>query len=652
MNKVGNRKHFVLLASICLVEGVIALIALLVIPADQKNAVIFGYSLQRLILIISVLIPEIMIILLLLAKRKDYWGKVVDTVLRSKIVIMVLFLTFFAGLSIYGIYQGDHVRLLRISPVLIFFCLLSLQMILYQISNYSEIERFGENIINWLIKIDILLCFSLFSAIPLLFASAISQYYPLGYAGLYTMMAEAISKANFQLPMSVPFYGPGGIPFAYPPLGLYFMALFLKLGISTWAYLRFAPPVFSLLSLIPLFLLTRRLSKSNLGGMVASLLAAGSFYLFFLQTESGGIVRGLAFGLGLLSIYFFDRMIESFHWRDVIFSGVMFGMAVLTHLGYAYYFAFWMVVWVVTHPKRQNWVGAGLVAAISTFVALPWIIVMLNRYGASMFSNAFMSHDNFNFLSLFQNPVSLFQALLINLRSITEQLWLFVLVMTGLVILVAQKKFTIPLLFLLVLIIFQGQDRYILTVSFLIVGYIVAFIYRYITSKKIIKNKPLEILVSSIVIVGLFIPIYIQSFNQLSHQIPFLSQETLDMTNFLKEKTPSNVSYLSIITGDSQGDEWFPYLTQREPVLGGWGNEWTGAYRTQDLETGDLGMCITMQNLICVEDWVSSTYKKPDYIILSTKLNLLSVSFGQSSDWKNVFSNWQYTVWERIGNIP
>ncbi len=69
-----------------------------------------------------------------------------------------------------------------------------------------------------------------------LFYNAFRFSLPIAYAGMYTLMAEQIADGGFSLPMQVPYYGPGGIPFAYPPLALYVMAVFLKLSVSAIAY--------------------------------------------------------------------------------------------------------------------------------------------------------------------------------------------------------------------------------------------------------------------------------------------------------------------------------------------------------------------------------------------------------------------------------
>lgn len=650
MKKEDFQKRFVALSSLCLLEGLILTISLVVTPADPKNAIFLGFSLKRWVLLGSILISQGVIVLLLLIFNKTTGRDVIYSLLRSKVVLIFFLLAFFSLLSLIVIYS-NYSLFLWLSPILVYSMLLygslvSLQVIIFQLISFPNIESFGNEMLNWFKKKNFFVWITLLGAIPLLFATAIKQDFPLGFAGLYSLMAEKILDANFYLPLSVPYYGPGGIPFAYPPFGLYIMAIFLKLGISTWSYLRFAPPVFSLLALMPLFLLTRRISKSNLGGMIAVLLAAGSFYLFYLQTESGGVIRGLAFGLGLMSLNFLDRMFESFHWRDIILAGVFFGLTVLTHLGYSFYFALWFLVWILTHPGRKNWFGACIAVGISILVALPWIIIISVRYGVSVFSNALLSHDNSHFLSFIQNPNSLFPALQNNLQSIFESPIMIVLVAAGLVYLVVTKKFTLPLLFLLILIIFQRQDHYILTISFIIVGVSISFLYRFIESKIYLPNKILQNLVFSIILFGLFFPGYIRSYLQLSEVQPLINNQMLDVGLFMRSNTLPQASYLSLFTDGSQADEWLPYISQRDPVLVLWGTEWTGTYVVQSRDNKKLVECIDFQSISCLEDWFVSTGRRPNYLIMSSSLSQLSSSLEKSTLYEAAYVNSSYMVWE------
>ncbi len=642
------QKRLLILALVCIFEGMIALIALVLIPADTKNRLFLGFSLERWVLLGGILLSVGIIVLLFLLHGKSHWRDGVDRLLMSKGVFGASLLVFLAVLGFIGFYRGNYAVFLRLLPILVFAGLVSFQLAVYQLITYRSIEQFGGIVIDRLDRKNIVLAVTLLAAFPLLFSSAIKQEYPLGFAGMYSLMAGQLAAANFHLPLSVPYYGPGGVPFAYPPLGLYLMAVFLKMGVPAWSYLRFAPPLLSWLALAPLFLLAGRVSKSNLGALVATSLCAGSFYLYYQHTTSGGMVRGLAFGLGLLALYFFDRSVETFHWRDIVLAGVFWGLTALTHLAYAYYFAWCIGIWVVTQPKRKNWIGAACVGAIGFVVALPWIVTMLERYGITVFSGAFQSHGNLNFLSLIQNPATILPVLQGNLKSVFEKAWFLVLVAAGLVTLVVKKKYTLPVLFLLVTIILAEGHRFILTIAFLIAGYFVAWLYRFITSGKYITNRPLEKLVSSIILIGLFIPVYNQSFYELSRQTPLINQGMIEAAHFMKNNTPSQASYLDLYTSPSDdGEEWFPYLTQREPVISRWGSEWLGTYDLQGLESGKLSECIQTQSLICVEGWLISNHKKPGYIIMVSGLEKLSVSLESNPAWKNVYSNSRYVIWER-----
>ena len=312
MENTKFQSRLIKLTLLCIFEGVIAIIALMIIPSDPKNSIFLGYSLERWILVGGLVIFLAIISSLLFIKKTIYWNNIVAKLFMSKWISVFFLLVLFLVFVVVLIIKENAARLFRLCPMLVYLSLVSFQVIAYQLITFRRIEQFGEALIIWFDKKNIILWLTLLISIPLLFTNAIKYKYPLGFAGLYTLMAEGILGANFHLPVSVSLYGPGGIPFAYPPFGLYIMAVFLKMGVPVWTYLRFAPPIFSLLALVPLYLLAKRVSNSKIGGMIAALLAAGSFHLYYMQAESGGIVRGLAFGLGLFSVYFFDRAIESF----------------------------------------------------------------------------------------------------------------------------------------------------------------------------------------------------------------------------------------------------------------------------------------------------------------------------------------------------
>ena len=107
-------------------------------------------------------------------------------------------------------------------------------------------------------------------AVPILFFQAFRYSFPLGYAGMFTLVAEEIAQAGFKLPMSIPHYGPGGIPLIYPPFAMYGFALADQLGVSTWSYLRFAPAIFTLLALVAFYYFTADVVGSKVAGAAAT----------------------------------------------------------------------------------------------------------------------------------------------------------------------------------------------------------------------------------------------------------------------------------------------------------------------------------------------------------------------------------------------
>ena len=645
MENSGIQKRLAIISLLSVFEGIIAIISLLIIPSESKNQFFLGYSLERWALVGSIFLPLLaMILISIFIIKSEYWAGVAHKLLISSWTMMLLVLALCLFIGIIVILKDNSSLLFRLYPLLFWGSLVSFQIIVYQLITYTE--KPDNTIINIFVERDFTLWLTIIFAAPMLFSSAILNKLPLGFAGLYTQMSEQIANSNFHLPLQTPYYGPGGIPFAYPPLGFYLMAIFLKLGGSAWVYLRFAPPVFSLLALIPLFLLTRRISKSNWGGFTAALLAALSYYLYYQHTESGGIVRGLAFGFGLLALYFFDRMIESCRWRDATLAGIFFGLTVLTHLGYAFYFALWMWVWVITNPKWRNWLMAGAVGVMSIVVISPWLVVMLTRYGTSIFVNALLSHGNVSFLSLIQHPSSFFPTLRYNLQSIIGSPLLLILVMAGLLCLIIKKKFTLSVLLLLVAIIFPDGNRFISTVSFIIVGYLVASIYSLLKSTHSIKNIPVEKLIFFVLFIGVFTPFYTKSLSILANQHPLINQEMIDVGIFMRERTRSDAIYVELFQNDDDA-EWLPYLTQREPVLSQWGSEWLGTYEIQTTQGQALGRCQEQQDLVCMENQFISIGRRPDYIIIDNRIDLqqLSAQLLENSLWDEVFVNSKYQVW-------
>src|SRR5487761_1207888 len=154
--------------------------------------------------------------------------------------------------------------------------------------------------------------------------------FPLNDGGLFFAMIRDIQHAHYALPR-VTSYDPR-IPFAYPPLGLYCVALLADAThVSSIQWMRLVPLVVTLASTPVFFLLSRRLLKSSYA-VSASLLA---FVLipdnFSWKVMGGGVTRSFGFLFALAALCCLEQMYERRSKRLCLASGVFAGLTVLAH---------------------------------------------------------------------------------------------------------------------------------------------------------------------------------------------------------------------------------------------------------------------------------------------------------------------------------
>src|SRR4030042_2512646 len=168
-------------------------------------------------------------------------------------------------------------------------------------------------------------------SLPLVIWNALRYQLPMGYAGFYSLMAEQMSGGGFRPPVLVSHYGPGGVPFAYPPVGLYLMAVVTRIsGVTSLDYARFAGPIFTFLSLVPMYMLSRKVCQSRAGAVVATLVLAASYRSYLFHGEAAGLVRALAFLFCLSGLYLFALTCAAPTIRGVIVTSALLALTVLT----------------------------------------------------------------------------------------------------------------------------------------------------------------------------------------------------------------------------------------------------------------------------------------------------------------------------------
>lgn len=480
---------------------------------------------------------------------------------------------------------------------------------------------------------------------PLLFYNAFAHDFPMGYAGLFTQMAHQIADANFALPDESPYYGPGGIPFAYPPLGLYLLAVFIKLTGKYYIFLRFLPPTFSLLAVGLTFFLAQKFFKQPFLSMIVAIFAATSVDLYIAHTWSAGVVRAPAFIFAILVLYFYSPDPENRSTQDVLFSGLFFGLAALSHLAYALFCFFWIVVASIS---LRNWRKTILDLFLTGFIALAvasiWVIPSVARYGWQVFFGAFNSHGGSELIMDSFSIINFVRLVQINLSSILSIPLMAVLVLFGGFYLLFHKRYRFIFFFLLIILIFPENARFVYWLGCFFAAYglwhFSVQLYERISRQAQIA-QPVWMAVLLIPILGI---LWWGGFIAISRFTPFLNDSALE----LQEKSPDiflkDGAYLALLIQDEA--EWMPFLIQHEPLVAQWGSEWLGGYDQQTRLMSMFQGCRKEKDWGCVKSVLSEMNSFPEYIITYRIDKKMNEQIAKDTQWREIFSNKRYTVWE------
>lgn len=480
----------------------------------------------------------------------------------------------------------------------------------------------------------------------LVFFQAFRYTFPLGYAGMYTLIAEGISGADFKLPMNIPHYGPGGIGLIYPPFAMYVFALAIKLGIPVWTYLKFAPAVFSLLAMLPFYYLTLELIGSKAAGVVAAILFFTTPVIYYTHVWSAGVVRGLALCFCLAGLYFYFRALRNGSWHNLLLAGFFLGLLLTTHWLYIVFAALAGLAFLISERKLAGLRVAFGILVIALLVASPWLILILQRHGIANIMMAYSSHGNVDFFrSLDDIPLAM-DFVIQNLEYVTGNKFLAALTFPALILLVIQRKFHLPLTFLLVLLM-GTADIFIQIPAVLMAGAGSAEVFRFaqknMTSFSATASKPLMPILAVLTALSIVLS-STQGLSQIIQYQPELDGNSLETASFVRDNTDPNATYLFV--GKINEAEWFPYLLNRTPVFSLWGSEWKGTYAQQAEILIELRNCEIQKSWPCMESLQQKHSVSPDLLVVPNKRWLI-VQLKDTKAWSVIYTGERYVVWKK-----
>ncbi len=654
------------------------LIYLLLIPGDPHNNFILGYSRSRLLLAAGLALLFLVTAALLIRVLRNYpFADQLSRLLYQTWAALTALLVFaFSGVLIIlawldtwqltEFYASRFVAE-RLVPVLLCALLLSLGLLLLQRVGMqrslfqqlqtswqkpvTKITASLETITRWL-EISSPLRISLLGVLlllPILFYMPLTFDYAPGAAGLYSLIADVIHENHFLPPQSIPYYGPGGIPFAYPPLGFFLMAALEQLGhVTPFNYVLFSPADFAALAMIPLSLTAQRLSGSWAGALAAVTIAGTSRVVMLVHLTAGGAIRGLAFFFALVSIYLFISAAASRRLWRVITAGLFAGLTALSHFSYAEFLLLFYLVYLMGHVRnRQIWQRLGLAGLTAAVVVAPWSISIYQQVGLSAFAGAFGSHGNDYFLTMVTRPELILPWIENTLRPVTRETALSGLLLLGSLYAIVSRKAWLVVWLALVLFFSSEGSRYVVVITALMASLLVTALYQAIAGTRQTDDASRPAYARAAAFLALLLAFfYWQGWLAVTRSFPPVHIQQLNaLAEVMRSEIPEGSAYLSV-TGDDDA-EWLPYLARRTPAIGTWGAEWLGAYPQQLDYVYSLNECLAQDSLSCVEDLIARAHLQPDYLVTWYTQAAINRGLSAGGTWQAVYENEDFILWKK-----
>ena len=216
--------------------------------------------------------------------------------------------------------------------------------------------------------------------------------YPAYGGGLYVQIATETAANGYAPPSSVSGYALG-VPFAYPPLQFYVLAVLLDLGLDPLTVTRFLPTVAVVAALVPAYLLGRDYTGSRLAGTATALLLALNPQVLEWHVSAGGVVRAFAFLYALTAVYAGYHVFATESRRAVIAGVVAVALTGLTHPTYALFVvASYALLWAGLDRSLAGF-GRGLLVGLGgVILTSPWLVWVVATHGPGVFTAAAGTH--------------------------------------------------------------------------------------------------------------------------------------------------------------------------------------------------------------------------------------------------------------------
>jgi len=471
--------------------------------------------------------------------------------------------------------------------------------------------------------------------------------YPAYGAGLYVETATEISAHGYGLPAWIPGYTVEGVPFAYPPLQFYVLAVLLDLGADPVVLARWLPSVGFLALLVPVYMLGRDYTDSRPAGAAASVAVAVNPQLVQWHLSAGGVVRAFALLYALTAVYAGYRIFETGSNRAVAVGTVAFGATVLSHPTYALFVVVsYLLLWILRDRSNSGFIAAVIVGVGGAVIASPWLVWVLTTHGVDVFVAAGGTHGGIGG----------------GISTVLDGAPFTLLPLAGAVYLYVARRDVFLLSWAVVAELVFAQPRFVFLVGAFVVAAVGVDVGRRVELPDGYVSGAIDektALAAACLLLGTTV-----GGAYLAHEMTlttdpstpqYLDSDDIDAMTWVANETPPDATF--VVLGDAA--EWLPALTDRTLLIGPWGVEWrdSGTYDRQLTAYESVSRC---QSVTCIESLATSVSASPEYVYIpkgqytirgesTAQFGTLERSFERSSSWERAYENDGVVVYRASG---
>ncbi|WP_231186618.1 glycosyltransferase family 39 protein [Haladaptatus sp. DYF46] len=442
--------------------------------------------------------------------------------------------------------------------------------------------------------------------------------YPAHGAGLYFAMGDQIRAHGSRMPHTISGYTANGVPFAYPPLVPYLIAVVRDTtGLDRITLARYVPGLLTVAYLVPYYYLARELLDSKSSAGIAAVLLATTPVALKWHLAAGGILRSVGFLFTLTGLYAGVRMYKDGAKRWFLPSMVLFGLTVLTHPVYTTFFGVSYLLLFLSFDRSRRGLVSGVAVAVGGIaLASPWWVHVASVHGPGTFTAAAGTHAG-----LLGGIPRLLGSFVYPLFPSVD--WPFyVLAFGGTVWLCYRRRFFLPV-WLVTTGYLLRQNRFLfvpgaMAAAVLVVDVGVPMVQEKARTAVGTPSRrhllPLLLLVcfgiaavgSGAVTTGDAGPA-VKKGGALP--APYMNEDDERAMEWVTRNTPRSARF--VVLGDAA--EWFPAFTHRTSLVSPWGVEWRGKERFErQKELYDtISAC---GNATCLSRKLATENVRPDYV--------------------------------------